>query len=101
MEIVHVVYHHDPKAWWADSPSVPGWTATAETLDELRRLAEDGVRFALDRDDMLIEHVLDYDLPKGALISFDFVARQTVVSATFSAATGGSQPGAHWHAQPA
>lgn len=101
MERVTVVYHRDPDAWWADSQGVPGWTATAETLDELRVLVEEGVHFALERDDVLIEHDLDYDIPAHASIVFDFVAGRTVVSPSFSGAHDASRSGGRWHAQPA
>jgi hypothetical protein len=30
----------------------------AGTLDEVRQLAEDGVRFALERDDVTVEHLV-------------------------------------------
>jgi predicted RNase H-like HicB family nuclease len=101
METVDVVYHQDPEGWWADSAAVPGWTATAETLDELRSLVEDGVRFALARDDVVIEHLLNYEVPAHAYIVFDFVAGQTVVSPGFSGEDEGSRRGAHWQPQPA
>jgi hypothetical protein len=99
MEIVHIIYHHDPAAWWADSPEVPGWTATAKTLDELWGLAEQGVRFALERDDLLIQHDFDYEIPEHASIVFDFVAGRTIVSPSFT--SDGSRRGARWDAQPA
>lgn len=96
MDTVSVVYHHDPDAWWADSPDVPGWTATAETLNELRALADEGVRFSLGRDDVIVEHRLDAPVPRGAEIVFDFVAGQVVV-----AGVGDLGRGAHWQTQPA
>lgn len=80
MEIVPVIYHRDPDAWWADSPAVPGWTATAETLDELRSLVEEGVRFSLERDDVVIDHTLDYGVPALAYITFDFVTGQVAIA---------------------
>ena len=54
--IVRVLHHHEGSRWWAESPDVDGWTAAAETFEELRSLSEDGVRFALGRDDLDIEH---------------------------------------------
>ena len=79
MEPIPVVYHSDPDGWWADSPAVPGWTATAKTLDDLRALVEEGVRFALSREDVLVEHVLTYGVPAYAEVVFDFVSGSTVV----------------------
>jgi hypothetical protein len=79
MEPVFVIYHQESDGWWADSPAVDGWTATAETLDELRALVEAGVRFALERDDIVIEHVLGYGVPMYAQVVFDFANGRTVV----------------------
>lgn len=78
MERVVVVYHSDSGAWWADSPSVAGWTAAADTLDELRRLVEEGVRFALERDDVIIEHVFEHGVFAYSDVVYDFVSGQTV-----------------------
>ena len=44
---VRVLYHHEPEGWWAESPDIDGWSVTAESYEEVRRLAEDGVSFAL------------------------------------------------------
>ncbi len=54
--IVRVLYRQDVDTWVASSPDVPRWTAVADTYSEAHRLAEEGVRFALDRDDLTIEH---------------------------------------------
>ncbi len=59
MDPIRVIYHHDPPyCWWAESPEIPRWTAVADTLAEIRQLAEDGVRFALERDDVIVEHLV-------------------------------------------
>jgi predicted RNase H-like HicB family nuclease len=76
MEIVPVVYHEDPDGWWADSPAVPGWTATAPTLNDLRARVEEGVRFALERDDVIVDHVLSDT--RLAPIVFDFSLGETL-----------------------
>ena len=49
-------YEQDEDTWVATSPEVPNWTVVADSCDEAHRLAEDGVRFALDRDDLQIKH---------------------------------------------
>jgi predicted RNase H-like HicB family nuclease len=64
METVRVIYHHEPEGWWADSPDVEGWSAAGDTYAEVRRLASEGVPFALGRDAAL-EHVA----PPGARVS--------------------------------
>jgi predicted RNase H-like HicB family nuclease len=56
MNRIRVIYEQDEDAWTATSPEVPGWTAVGETYEEAHRLAEEGVRFALDREDVEIRH---------------------------------------------
>jgi len=47
-----VIYDYEEGGWWAESPDVERWTAIAD----VRKLAEEGVRFALERDDVEVEH---------------------------------------------
>jgi predicted RNA binding protein YcfA (HicA-like mRNA interferase family) len=54
--IVRVLYRQDEDTWVATSPDVSRWTVVADSYPEAHRLAEDGVRFALERDDLTIEH---------------------------------------------
>lgn len=61
MEPVRVIYHNEEGAWWAESPDVKGWTAIADTYDEIVKLVEDGIPFALERE-VELEHIL----PPGA-----------------------------------
>jgi len=94
MDIIPVVYHHDPDGWWANSPDLAGWTATAETVDDLRSLVEEGVRFYLERDNVVALHLLGPEVPSHARMVFDFVQGTTV--------TGGAAGGrSHWETQPA
>lgn len=58
MDVIRVIYHHEPEGWWAESPDVPGWFAGGETYDEIRQLAVEGVEFALERSDLVVEHYL-------------------------------------------
>jgi predicted RNase H-like HicB family nuclease len=44
---VRVLYHHEAEGWWAESPDIEGWSVAGESYEEVRRLAEDGVSFAL------------------------------------------------------
>ena len=53
---VRILYRQDEGTWVATSPEVPNWTAVADTYTEACRLAEEGVRFALDCDDLTVEH---------------------------------------------
>jgi predicted RNase H-like HicB family nuclease len=56
MDTVRVIYHHEPDGWWAESPDIDGWSAAGASYDEVHRLAEEGVRFALERDAIHVEH---------------------------------------------
>jgi len=53
---IRVIYQREEGTWRAESPDVSRWTVTADTYAECRRLAEEGVRFALDRADVSVEH---------------------------------------------
>jgi hypothetical protein len=44
---VRVLYHHEPDGRWAESPDIDGWSVAGDSYEEVRRLAEDGVSFAL------------------------------------------------------
>lgn len=57
MEPVRVIYHCEEGGWWARSPDVKGWTAIAETYEEIVELVKDGIPFALERE-AEIEHIL-------------------------------------------
>jgi predicted RNase H-like HicB family nuclease len=54
--VVHVLYHRDEDTWVVSCPQIPRWTAVADSYQEAHRLAEEGVRFALDREDLTVEH---------------------------------------------
>lgn len=56
MDHIRVIYEQDEDTWVATSPEVPNWTVVADSYDEANRLAEDGVRFALGRDDVELKH---------------------------------------------
>jgi predicted RNase H-like HicB family nuclease len=61
VKTIHVIYHREPDGWWAESPDIPEWSAGGETYEEVRELSEDGVRFALERDDVKVEHFVPAD----------------------------------------
>jgi predicted RNase H-like HicB family nuclease len=56
MDTVRVIYHHEPDGWWAESPDIDGWSAAGATYGEVHRLVEEGVRFALERETVHLEH---------------------------------------------
>jgi predicted RNase H-like HicB family nuclease len=65
MTTVRVIYHHEPDGWWAESPDVDGWYAAGASYAEVRGLATEGVAFALEREDV----VLDHHVPSGERLS--------------------------------
>src|SRR5882757_994223 len=67
MQIVQVIYHEEPEGWWAESPDVPGYGTTSESLDELRELAREGIPFYLEVEPTEIE--LDERFPTTVVSS--------------------------------
>jgi predicted RNase H-like HicB family nuclease len=55
METVRVIYHHEAVSWWAESPDVDRWYAAGDSYAEVAKLAEEGIPFALERDDVVLE----------------------------------------------
>jgi predicted RNase H-like HicB family nuclease len=55
MTEVVVIYHHEGDAWWAESKDVPGFSAAASSLPELRVLTREGLSFHLDEAVDLLE----------------------------------------------
>lgn len=56
MDQIRVIYEQDEDAWVATSPEVAGWTVVADSYEQAHHLAEEGVRFALDRKDVELKH---------------------------------------------
>lgn len=48
MRQIIMTVHHEGDAWWADSPSLPGFYAAGDSLEDLRDQIREGVAFALD-----------------------------------------------------
>jgi predicted RNase H-like HicB family nuclease len=57
METVRVIHHHEADGWGAESPDVAGWSAAGDTYAEIVKLAEEGIRFALEHDADLEHYV--------------------------------------------
>ena len=55
MATVRVIYHEEPDGWWAESPDVDGFGAAGESLEEVRRLAADGISFYLEADSVELD----------------------------------------------
>ncbi len=58
MDRIRVIYEQDEDTWVATSPEIPGWTAIGDSFEEARELAEEGVRFALEREDVEVQHFI-------------------------------------------
>lgn len=56
METIRVLHHLEDGHWWSESPDIQRWYAAGDSLDEVRQLVEEGVRFALEREDVQVEH---------------------------------------------
>ena len=56
MNRIRVIYEQDDGTWVATSPEIPDWTAVGASYEEAQQLAEEGVRFALDREDVEVRH---------------------------------------------
>jgi predicted RNase H-like HicB family nuclease len=108
MEVI-VEYHNEEDTWWAESPNVPGWSATAENVDELRQLVREGLLYALENPEpfTLVEVGLParsevYPVPaalfyesmstavRSAIVTFDYWGTQPVSRPELS---GVSDPG--------
>jgi predicted RNase H-like HicB family nuclease len=56
---IRVEYEQDEDTWVATSPDLEeNWIAVAQSLDEARSLAEEGIRFVLERDDVTVVHLV-------------------------------------------
>jgi len=56
MDQIRIIYEQDEDTWVATSPEVPNWTVVGDSYEEAYRLAEEGVRFALERDHVELKH---------------------------------------------
>lgn len=69
---VRITYHPEPHhGWWADSPDVSGWSASADNLEDLRAAVPDGLRFALETDEH-IEIVAVIDAGSAPAVPLEF-----------------------------
>lgn len=52
MATAHLRYHYEPEGWWAESEEYPGYSAFGASLEEVRLLAHEGLRFFAEDDDL-------------------------------------------------
>jgi predicted RNase H-like HicB family nuclease len=79
---IRVTYHQEEGSWWAESPDVPGFSATAEDLVELRTLVREGLTFHLRVDSVDVRESLADD---GIVASV--VVTQVLTGATLSSSS--------------
>jgi predicted RNase H-like HicB family nuclease len=51
---VRIIYENIDGKWFASSPELSRWSAGADTLSEIKKLAHEGAHFVLERDDLEI-----------------------------------------------
>lgn len=79
MRRVTVVNHREGESWWAESPDLPGFSAAADSSDELDEMVRDGVDFYLDGE------------PHALLITRDDPSNRTRIMPTMGRTLGATQ----------
>jgi predicted RNase H-like HicB family nuclease len=51
---VRIIYENIEGKWYASSPELTRWSAGADTLSEIKKLAHEGAHFVLERADLEI-----------------------------------------------
>jgi predicted RNase H-like HicB family nuclease len=51
---VRIIYENIDGKWFASSPELSRWSAGANTLSEIKKLAHEGAHFVLEREDIEI-----------------------------------------------
>jgi predicted RNase H-like HicB family nuclease len=51
---VRIIYENIDGKWFASSPELSRWSAGADTLSEIKKLAHEGAHFVLEREDIEI-----------------------------------------------
>ena len=54
---VPVILHEEAGGWWAESPGMPGFSATGATRDEVRDLVADGAAFHFGEEVVEVEEL--------------------------------------------
>lgn len=78
MREIQIFMHEEPEGWWAESPQMPGWSAAAETAEELQALAAEGVEFEGLAPANLV-FVVERETVSPTIV-FDFVSRTAGVA---------------------
>jgi predicted RNase H-like HicB family nuclease len=98
MRTVTIYYHAEREGWWADSPDAIGWSAGGESWGEVRSMAEEGLRFYLDDEDLDIRHIPQGDFARSPTMGVasevnwsPLVITREPVETTEPSATSGSE----------
>jgi predicted RNase H-like HicB family nuclease len=83
MEVVHALFRQEDGGWSARSPEAPGYRAFAPTLDEVIRLAHEGIPFFLERAVTVVDVFEAVPAAVNAAVTSDAVSMVT------NATTGG------------
>ncbi len=59
MHQISIITHHENGTWWAESDDLPGFSAAADTFEELKTLVFDGVDFYVEENGRLRGFALD------------------------------------------
>ena len=51
---VRIIYENIDGKWFASSPELSRWSAGADTLSEIKKLAHEGAHFVLEQEDIEI-----------------------------------------------
>jgi predicted RNase H-like HicB family nuclease len=51
---VRIIYENIEGKWYASSPELTRWSAGADSLGEIKKLAHEGAHFVLERDHLEI-----------------------------------------------
>lgn len=79
MATAHLRYHYEPEGWWAESIEFPDYSAFAASLDELRLLAHEGLRFFAEDDELEIIDPIS-ELLAAASLSAGVTPRESEIS---------------------
>jgi predicted RNase H-like HicB family nuclease len=63
--VVHVRYHFEEDSWWADSPDIEGYSAAADSFDEVRAQVREGMPFFLGEAAAIVEEGVPDQFPFG------------------------------------
>ena len=58
MQEIRVWYHWEPEGWWAESPDLPGFSATGHTFQDVRDQTRSALSFFCEDDVQILEQAV-------------------------------------------